>query len=55
MGGASAPSVSKKEKKMAKERICPNCKNDEIDLAGRCVSCQYQVVRPTSKPKPKKK
>lgn len=24
---------------------CPKCGNAEIDVAGRCVSCSYQVEK----------
>ena len=37
---------------MAKETICPKCGSNEIDVAGRCIWCQTEVVK---KEKTKKK
>lgn len=34
---------------MAKETICPKCHSNEIDVAGRCVSCGTQVRKKKKK------
>lgn len=43
------PTKPGKEKTMAKKVTCPKCGSDEIDVAGRCVWCQTDAVKPKKK------